>query len=226
MNCQECEEIISDYVDGALEPGAQTKIEHHLANCEACRAVRDDLLQIVHFSKQLPLHIPTSDLWSRIQTEIEAEQPKTWWARSKARLQNLYGRDFKFSIPQFAAIAAACIIVAAIGVVVWQKNNSQVPQFANAAPADNQLQTKLANDPSFQEFEQTIKQLKESVEQRKDTWGPELRLSFERNMTSIDQSLNDCRQLLSRNPNDETCKELLKNAYSEKVRVLQGFANF
>ena len=228
MNCIECEELISDYVDGVLEPGEQTKIENHLANCEACRAVRDDLLQIVHFSKQLPLHMPASDLWGRIQSEIEAEQPKSLWQRAKARLQGFYVRDFRLPVPQFVAVAAAFIIVAAIGFIILNKSNSNAP--VAVVTATDSSQTQLGFNPQvppeFQDVEQHINHLKESVEKRKDAWGPELQLSFERSMIYVDQSLNDCRQQFSNNPGDESCKELLKNAYSEKVRVLEGFANF
>jgi anti-sigma-K factor RskA len=226
MNCLECEEIISDYVDGVLEPGEQTKIENHLANCEPCRAVRDDLLQIVHFSKQLPLHVPANDLWTRIQSEIEAELPQTFWARSKARLQRLYARDFNFSIPQFAAVAAAFIIVAAISLAMLNKGNMNATPTEMTVPPASSITILSGNDPDIQQYEQRINQLKASVEQRKDAWGPELRMSFERNMFNVDQSLSDCRQQFSSNPGDESCKELLKNAYSEKVRVLEGFANF
>lgn len=225
MNCIECQEIISDYVDGALELGEQTKIEHHLANCEPCRAVRDDLLQIVHFSKQLPLHTPTSDLWSRIQSEIEAERPKTFWSRAKVWWNHFNARDFNLPVPRLAAVAAAFVLVITIGTAVLK--NANTAQLAQPLNLVGQGENKLAfDDPNFQDFEQRINALKESVENRKDFWGPELRISFERNLFYVDQSLNDCRQQLSSNPADETCKELLKNAYNEKMRVLEGFANF
>jgi anti-sigma-K factor RskA len=227
MNCIECQEIISDYVDGALELGEQTKLEHHLANCEPCRAVRDDLLQIVHFSKQLPLHTPTSDLWSRIQSEIEAEQPKTIWSRAKVWWNHLNARDFNVTIPRLAATLGAFVIVLAIGAAVLNNASINTPKSAPAILLDSPNQIKLAyDDPKFQEYEKRINELKESVEQRKDSWGPELRISFERNMVYVDQSLNDCRQQLTSNPADEAIRELLKNAYSEKIRVLDGFAKF
>jgi anti-sigma-K factor RskA len=225
MNCIECQERISDYVDGALELGEQTKLEQHLANCEPCRAVRDDLLQIVHFSKQLPLHAPTGDLWARIQSGIEAEQPKTFLARAKVWWSHLQVRDFSLSMPQMVAVAAAFVIVVAIGLMIAKKANNDAAQVATATQLENQNKITLSNQ-DFQEYEQRINQLKESVEQRKEAWGPELRMSFERNMIYVDQSLNDCRQQLSSNPTDEACKELLKNAYSEKIRVLDGFAKF
>jgi anti-sigma-K factor RskA len=226
MNCIECQEIISDYVDGALELGGQTKIEHHLANCEPCRAVRDDLLQIVHFSKQLPLHTPTSDLWSRIQSEIEAERPKTFWSRARVWWNQFNARDFNLTIPRLAAVAAAFVLVVVIGAAVLK--NADTAQIV-PAQFDSQKKVTLSHPevvPEFQDYEQRINKLKETVEQRKDFWGPELQTSFERNLFYVDQSLNDCQQQLSSNPTDETCKELLKNAYSEKMRVLEGFANF
>lgn len=230
MNCIECEEIISDYVDGTLELGEQTKIELHLANCEPCRAVRDDFLQIVHFSKQLPLHTPNSDLWMRIQSEIEAEQPKTLWARTKLWWRNFNARDFNLTVPRLAAIVAAFVIMVSISAAVWR--NVQTGTAAGAAPvqiASDGLKIPLTNpdfDNEVKAYEQRINQLKESVDQKKEAWAPELRTSFDRNMYYVDQSLNDCRRQLNNKPSDETCKELLKNAYNEKMRLLEGFANF
>jgi hypothetical protein len=232
MNCIECEEIISDYVDGTLELGEQTKIEYHLANCEPCRAVRDDLLQIVHFSKQLPLHTPASDLWTRIQTEIEAEKPKTLWSRFTLWLRNFNAREFNFSIPRLAAVAAAFVLMASLGAAVWNNVNKTATIFAEANTPfqtfDKPGQNKLGNEevPEFKDFEQRIKQLKDSVEQKKVDWAPELQQSFDRNMFNVDQSLKDCWQQVNNNPSDATSVELLKNAYNEKVRVLEGFVNF
>jgi hypothetical protein len=233
MNCIECEDIISDYVDGTLELGEQTKIEQHLANCEPCRAVRDDFLQIVHFSKQLPLHTPTSDLWTRIQSEIEAEKPRTFWSRTKLWWRNFNARDFNLTIPRLVAVAAAFVLMVSISAALWRNVNTNMNTNAgDLAPAMNfsggQQITLSQNDVDrdVKDCEQRISKLKESVDQKKEAWAPELRSSFDRNMFYIDQSLNDCRQQLNNNPLDETCKELLKNAYNEKVRLLEGFEKF
>ena len=126
MNCLDCHELISDYVDGTLELSEQTKIERHLANCEPCRAVRDDLLQIVHFSSQLPMSAPSNPvaLWERIQSQIAAEQPKTFGARVKAWWGRVHSRDFNFSIPQVATVAVALLIVAVISIVTLKKSSA------------------------------------------------------------------------------------------------------
>ena len=225
MNCIECHELISDYVDGTLELGEQTKIERHLADCEPCRAVRDDLLQIVHFSGQLTMHAPPNpaDLWQRIQTRIVAEQPRTVSARLKNWWQRIHSSDFHFSVPRVAAVTAALVLVAVISLSVFKKTAMDGQQ--NAALL-TQGKLNVLSEPDFQEMEQRIKELKETVDQRKSSWGSDLQLSFERSMVSVDQSLDESRQEYRNNPSDEACRELLKNAYREKVRVLQGFANF
>src|SRR5437016_5263145 len=124
MICGQCQELISDYIDGLLELGEQTKVESHLADCEPCRAMRDDLLQIVHFSQQLPEQVPSMALWSRIQSEIAQEQPagaslrmKIWWARLRAQ-------HFNLSLPQLAASAAALIILLSISVIVLRRDGA------------------------------------------------------------------------------------------------------
>jgi anti-sigma-K factor RskA len=229
MNCIECEEIISDYVDGTLELGEQTKIEQHLANCEPCRAVRDDFLQIVHFSKQLPLHTPASDLWTRIQSEIEAEQPKTFWLRAKLWWRNFNARDFNLTIPRLAAVAAAFVLMVSISAAVWRNVHTSNTNAMGLAPMnlDSTQKALLTNpDIDIKAYEQRIDALIESVEQKKGAWAPELRSSFDRNLFYIDQSLNDCQKQWKDNPTDATCRELLKNAYSEKMRLLEGFASF
>ena len=75
MLCNDCQDHLSDYIDGALELGEQVRVERHLADCEPCRVVRDDLLQIVHFGRKLPMQTPSGAVWARIQTQISEEQP-------------------------------------------------------------------------------------------------------------------------------------------------------
>ena len=226
MNCNECKEQLSDYVDGELEFGAQTKIENHLADCEPCRAMRDDLLQIVHFSRQLPLHTPSAAVWTRIQEQIESEPPKTLGMRVKAWWGRVQLRDFSLSIPQMAIVTAAFLVMVAVSAIVFRSSqnlNSQIPAFQQQFQRGNE--TRLDNN-DLQDLEQRINELKGTVEQRRSFWSQDLQISYDKNMISVDQLLSECRQELDNNPADETCRELLHNAYKEKMRVLEGFVNF
>jgi hypothetical protein len=68
--------------------------------------------------------------------------------------------------------------------------------------------------------------MSQTVEQRKNSWDPELRSAFERNLLYVDQSLIECRHQLNDNPADDVSQELMLNAYREKVRLLASFENF
>src|ERR1051325_7709270 len=123
MVCNECQELLSDYIDGELELGEQVKIERHLGDCEPCRAVRDDLLQIVHFSHQLPEQTPSGALWSRIQSEIAEQQPASAWSRARSRWARMANQHFNFSIPQMIGAAAALVILVSVSVIVSRRDS-------------------------------------------------------------------------------------------------------
>jgi anti-sigma-K factor RskA len=227
MVCNHCQELISDYIDGALELGEQAKVENHLSDCEPCRAVRDDLLQLVHFSRQLPSHTPSSAVWTRIQAQIETERPATPWARIQTWVGRVQGRHFDFSLPQLAAGVAAFVVLFSGSVMLFRGVSTDQANMADmGGAAGTSLRTNLLSNPDIQQIEHRINELKQSVEQRKVSWQPELRFTFDRNMYYVEQSLLECRQQLSGNPDDQVAQELMLNAYREKVRLLEGFEKF
>ena len=226
MVCMQCQELLSDYIDGTLELGEQVNIEHHLADCEPCRAVRDDLLQIVHFSHRLPEHAPSAALWARIESDLAKEQPVGFKARAAAFWMRLRERHFNLSIPQMTAAAAAFVIIISVGVIALRRDgaSSSTTLAGSMQASPNQVQP-LAN-PDMEQLEQQINQLSVTVEQKKSAWNPELRAAFERNMLYVNQSLAECRHQLSDNPSDDISQELMLNAYREKIRLLEGFKSF
>jgi tetrahydromethanopterin S-methyltransferase subunit B len=224
MFCKQCQELLSEYIDGALELGEQINLERHLADCEPCRSVRDDLLQIVHFSQQLPLQSPSTPLWPRIQSGVEELKPSLW-VRPLRWFASLGMRNFNLSVPQIIAGAAALTIVVSIGVIVSRRDSVAValsPDTTSVAPSDVTPLSKA----DMQQLEKQINRLSETVEQQKDSWDPALRTAYERNLLYIDQSLVECRHQLKDNPADDVSQELMLAAYREKVRLLEGFEKF
>lgn len=224
MVCKQCQELLSEYIDGALELGEQANIERHLGDCEPCRAVRDDLLQIVHFSQQLPMQSPSTALWPRISSDLAELRPSSW-TRPLRWLVSFRTLNFNFSVPQLIAGAAALAIVVSIGVIVSRRDSGQ-PQLSASAGLVTPSDVRPLSQTDLQLLEKQITQLSETVEQRKDSWDPELRTAFERNLLYIDQSLVECRHQLKDNPADDVSQELMLKAYREKVRLLEGFEKF
>ena len=51
MNCEKCQDLISDFLDGTLSHEDQTTLNAHLEECLDCAAVRNDLQSIVGFCR-------------------------------------------------------------------------------------------------------------------------------------------------------------------------------
>lgn len=69
--CRRVQARLTDYLENALNPGQQTTIETHLANCSNCRQMLDELKRTISLLGQLretsppqPHQIPT-DLQTR-----------------------------------------------------------------------------------------------------------------------------------------------------------------
>ena len=223
MFCNQCQELVSDYIDGALELGEQLQVERHLSDCEPCRAVRDDLLQIVHFSRQLPLQTPSGAVWARIRSEVSSEQPASVWHRTARRLSTIRTRHFDLSIPQLLASAAALVIVATVTVTLLRRQGA-----VDLTPGgDSAMGERVPlSHRDVAQMEEKINELAQTVEQRQRTWNPELREAFQRNMIYVDQSLAECRLDLDANPADDVSQELMLGVYREKMRLLASFSEF
>ena len=43
LSCQEVVELVTDYLEGALDPEEHARVEHHLAGCTKCDAYLDQI---------------------------------------------------------------------------------------------------------------------------------------------------------------------------------------
>jgi hypothetical protein len=118
--------------------------------------------------------------------------------------------------------AAMLVIVISIGVIVSRRDTPTV----NSDNATRLSQVTPLSNADLQQLEKQISTLSDSVAQRKESWDPELRIAFERNLFYVDQTLVECRHQLNDNPADDVSQELMLNAYREKVRLLEGFDKF
>ena len=77
MNCEKCQDLISDFLDGALSQEDQSTLNSHLEECLGCSSVRTDLQSLVGFcsTQRGQYSAPPNEkaLWLRIRNVIEAE---------------------------------------------------------------------------------------------------------------------------------------------------------
>jgi Putative zinc-finger len=231
MNCEQYQNLISDFIDGSLTPEDYQSVESHLALCGACADVRGDLDTIVTYCQDHRGEydaIPNERaLWLRISNLIDAESPATsavaaplnpgWWFR-------LMNRSWQLTFPQLAASVIALAIIVSVVTIVGL---GRVDFGGNSGVRSSGISTASNNSPvadRYRQQQQTIDYWNQRVELNKARWNPQMRETFERNLNVIDAAVNDSMHQLNQNPHDEVSEEILNAALTDKVELLKEFA--
>jgi predicted anti-sigma-YlaC factor YlaD len=230
MNCEKCQELISDLLDGSINNQDKALLSSHLDECLGCRDVRTDLEAIVSFchSHRGEYEAPLNEhaLWLRIRNVVEVGSQVTAPAPAKSsKVAGWFGRTWELSLPQLAASVAAIVLVVSLSTVVglkrWQTGNvtqQTVSSGALSAAAENILER-------TRQQQQMIEYWNQRVEMNKARWSPQMRETFDRNLKVIDQAVNVSMAELSKNPHDEVSEEMLNAALNEKLSILKEFAD-
>jgi hypothetical protein len=231
MNCELCQELIGDLIDGTLSRENEAQLNLHLQECLDCDEVRRDLESIVAFCRNHrgEYNAPPNPnaLWLRIRNVVEAEnQPhvvhsSTQPARSKS-WRDWFTRRWEVSLPQLAGSVAAIVlvvsVVTAVGVRQWEGSSD------SRTTAVLDTSTATVRDRLWQQ-RQAIGYWNQRVEVNKARWSQEMRDTFDRNLKVIDQAVNDSLAELNKNPHDEVSEEMLNAALNEKLALLREFSD-
>ena len=231
MNCEKCQDLISDFVDGSLSQQERNTLSQHLDECLDCADVRSDLHSIISFcrSQRGQYEAPPNDkaLWLRIRNVIEAEtvSAASMPARARSSWTGWIGKTWELSFPQLAAATAAIVLVVSLSTAVgfrrWQSsgvNSVAGPAIENLSVAAENLRSRISQQ------QHAINYWNQRIEYNKARWSPQMRETFDRNLKVIDDTVNASFENLSRNPHDEVSEEMLNAALNEKLSLLKEFA--
>jgi len=227
MNCEKCQELIHDLVDGTLSRNDEVLLNTHLQDCFNCESVRQDLSSIVGFcrSHQGEYQPPPNPqaLWLRIQNVVEAEarvvSPLSL-KPSKSFLNGLMGRSWELSLPQLLSLAAAIVLFVSLATVVGLR------RWGNNGPISQPRPVVATNvDEVVWQRQQLINYWNERVEVNKTRWSPEMRETFDRNLKVIDQAVSQSLNELNRNPHDDISEQMLNESLNDKLALLKEFSD-
>jgi anti-sigma factor RsiW len=233
MNCEKCQELVSDLLDGSLNRQDEQVLNQHLDQCLECADVRRDLESIVGYCRahKGEYTAPPNEraLWLRIRNIIEVENQAAAVAsgplnaQPKSFLGSWLNRSWELSLPQLAASVAALVLVVSLTTVVAlrRSDNSTSPSVTRLA---GQQEASSINSRTWQQ-QQAINYWNQRVELNKARWSQDMRDTFDRNLKVIDQAVNNSLGELNRNPHDEVSEEMLNAALNEKLALLKEFAD-
>jgi len=224
MNCETCQELIHDLIDGSITQRDEFTLDTHLRECLDCDSVRQDLASIVDFSRTQRgvYEAPPNEqaLWLRIRNTIEAELPSRINTNSErpSFFSRWLGRSWELSLPQLAASAVAIVLLVSLATVVGLRRWGGYGTSSTRVEAASVSQR-------FSERQQTIEYWNQRVEQIKARWSPDMREAFDRNMKAIDESVVNSMNELQRNPQDEFSEKMVNESLDAKLAMLKDFSD-
>src|SRR5215813_12730929 len=230
MNCDTCQELIHDLIDGSITQRDEFTLNTHLSECLDCDSIRQDLASIVGFcrTQRGVYEAPPNEqaMWLRIRNTIEAELPNrvnTNTERRPSFFRRWMGRSWELSLPQLAASAVAIVLLVSLATVVGLRRWGGYGTPTIVAGTQTEEATNL--DDRFFQRRQVIDYWNQRVELNKARWSPEMRETFERNMKVIDQAVSDSMNDLKRNPHDEVSEQMLNESLNDKLALLKEFSD-
>lgn len=238
MNCDECKNLISVFMDNELDEGQAGAVRMHLAFCPDCAHVCEDLASIVDVCKTEPsaeIIPPNSQaLWCRINNIIESEPKPPSMPVEKPR-----GKFWRLSFLQFAAALLCIGIISSLLTFVAIRNYARptADNFTTRSAATQTTFEKLLSKVGLVETPQQtrMRQTKEReaaieywnarIQTRRGQWDRVTREAFDRNLQVIDESLNDYASILQQDPEDELSGEMLDSVLNDKMNLLRDFAD-
>jgi hypothetical protein len=228
MNCETCQELIHDLVDGSISRSDESTLNTHLKDCLDCESVRQDLSAIVGFcqTRRGEYEAPPNEraLWLRIRNVIEADQrgnhvvpladPKpSFWGR-------LMGRSWELSLPQLVASTVAIVVLVSLVTVVGLR---RLGTNGPSLQATTEVEASTVNERIWQR-QQVINYWSQQVQMNQGRWNPEMREKFERSLRVIDETVANSIEELKKNPHDEFSEQALNQSLNDKLDLLQAFA--
>jgi Putative zinc-finger len=245
MNCEKCQELLSDFLDGEIGNEDRATFSSHLEECLPCFNVHAEMNSIVSFCREHrgEYIAPPNEhaLWLRIQNTVESElavfaptqspklspQRESWWSRTM-------GRSWELSFPQVAMAVIAIIVVASLATVFGLRGLQKAGTGNNVAFTDpSGVQSfGVKGDPKALDLnsrlwqqQQQIKYWSQVVEERKAHWNPQVRTDFEHNLNLLDETVDESMKKLSERPHDDVTEEMLNAALNDKVQLLKEFSD-
>jgi hypothetical protein len=239
MNCHDCKEKLSYFLDSDLDESQATAVRAHLAVCADCAKLCEDLSSILFtcsVEESADLFPPNSQaLWCRISNTIESEvkpgPPKLEEARR--------GRFWSLSLPQLASAVIGIAIVSSLLTVIGIRNYVQpaADDFTSRSAATQTTFEKVLSKVGLIETPQHSRErrLKEQmaaisywdgrVQSRRIQWDVRTREAFDRNLQVINESLDQYNVILQQDPEDELSAEMLDSVMNDKMNLLRDFSD-
>jgi anti-sigma factor RsiW len=221
MACEKYLNSIHESVDGTIGSIRRAELEMHVAHCDACRALLEDLQRIHDAAAGLPVLEAPDRAWLQIAGRLRQE--------GRIREDAPVATVKRAYLPWLAA-AAAVIVAAGSAVMLLGPGSPAAPPAVMSTPAagatpapDTRSVESVQNEveAAQQKYEQAIAELEKVAKANQDALDPGTSAIIDKNLGIIDQAIADNRVAVKSEPASVAARETLFEALRQKVSLLQ-----
>lgn len=241
MNCEECQQQISPYLDGELNEVLAAQMREHLTVCLDCAKLCEDFSVILESCREnvsADIVPPNAQaLWCRINNLIESEiKPEPEPVEEK---RGWFSRGWNLTFSQAGAGVLAVALISSLLTVVGIRNYIE-PSGEDFTSRSNASQTTFekflskiglsdspqqARERRVHEQQAAIEYWTKRVQERRGQWDAKMRDAFDRNLNLLDESVSEYSTILQENPDDELTGEMLDTVLNDKMDLLREFSD-
>jgi anti-sigma factor RsiW len=211
---------LSAYLDGEIDEAERRRVEAHLADCADCRALLDDLRQMVRRSRALDDRPPSHDLWPGIEARIASASTADVIPLATRR------RRVSFSVPQLAA-AAVALMALSTGITATALRGARGTTPPGSAPAETAVRAASTNVPGpagLESYDAAIGELQQALDARRDQLDTTTVRVLEQSLDVIDRAIAQARSALARDPDNTYLNGHLQRSLDRKLELLRQVA--
>jgi hypothetical protein len=240
--CAAFEAALPDYLDHSLAADAADAAAAHVAGCDVCRQLVNDLLAIRTQAAALPSLHPSRDLWAGIDARIGGQrsglgrQPSEWGTARPTALRRWFGPHYATRV---AALAAG-LVVATAGLTylttrsligdrrdtVHQAETASAPAGDGPSLSGRSGQQLVSREAQTSEYlyDAQIASLHEILEQRRGQLNPKTVAVIERSLGVIDTAIAQSKAALAKDPANGFLVDQLDRDLDSKLELLRTVA--
>jgi hypothetical protein len=212
QSCGRFAELIHDRADGALDAGAQSDLDGHLASCAGCRALAADLEAMRRTSAELPDLTPRAEVWASISQRLAGEfaaRPRHFWTGARV------------------ALALAATLLVAVASSVWVLRSPAPASPPGVGRVARGRSNPIARTSST--LTNTSASPTSTTSRRLPAWAggeggegtldPALAATLQKNLGVIDQAITESREAIKAQPNNQLAQTRPRSRRSGRAGV-------
>jgi hypothetical protein len=202
-------ELLSEYLDGALDPEAEREVAGHLAGCPECGVLLAELRRVLVRAQALEDRPPREDLWPGVAAAIGAAPSRKW--------------RVTVPVPLLLAASVALMLATGAAVAIVLKKEQAGP-VATANPVGQGPAVLAGNPDDARGYDAAVRALTLELDQNSNRLDSTTVRIVSQKLALIDRAIGEAEKALAADPANNYLHGHLTQTRLRKLDLLRRAA--